>query len=157
VFATPALGGFLAGDRDRAQFFADPEVLEAFCSLDDSDILAAMKVWKHHADPVLSLLATRLLSRALFRIELRPEPFEEAEVEQWIVTVQSAYGWSRDAASCVVFGGTVENTSYVPGGISILFKDGTLRDYAEASDAYDREAVGRPVVRHFLCRPKELT
>jgi len=157
VFATPALAGFLAGDRDRAQFFADPEVLEAFCSLDDSDILAAMKVWKLHSDPVLSLLAARLLSRALFRIELRPEPFETKEVEHWIGEVQRAYGWSREDAQYVVFGGTVENTSYVPGGIPILFKDGSLRDYSEASDAFDREAVSRPVVRHFLCRPKELT
>ena len=156
VFATPALAGFLSGELDRAQFFADPEVLDAFCSLDDSDILAAMKVWKHHADPVLSLLAARLLSRALFRIELRPEPFSAAEVDHWIEKVVQAYGWTTEQAQFAVFGGTVENTAYVPGGIPILFKDGSLRDYADASDAFDRETVSRPVIRHFLCRPKEL-
>lgn len=156
VFATPALSGFLSGNRDHAQWFADPEVLEAFCSLDDSDILASMKVWKEHHDPVLALLARRLLSRELFRIELRPEPFDPEEAAYWRASARSALGLSEDESRYVVFGGVVDNTTYVPGGIHILFKDGRLLDYADATDAFDREAIRRPVVRHFLCYPKEL-
>jgi hypothetical protein len=156
VFATPALSGFLSGNRDHAQWFADPEVLEAFCSLDDSDILASMKVWKEHNDPVLALLARRLLSRELFRIELRPEPFDPEEAAYWRASARSALGLSEDESRYVVFGGVVDNTTYVPGGIHILFKDGRLLDYADATDAFDREAIRRPVVRHFLCYPKEL-
>ena len=68
VFASPALSLFLHDDLDRAKFLADPAVLERFCELDDSDILVAMKAWRHHNDKVLSMLSTRLLDRGLFRI-----------------------------------------------------------------------------------------
>ena len=59
-----------------------PMVLERFCELDDSDMFVAMKSWRHHDDRVLALLSQRLLDRGLFRIELRPEPFTEAEVRE---------------------------------------------------------------------------
>ena len=70
VFASPALSLFLHDDLDRATL-ADPEVLERFCELDDSDIFVAMKSWRHHEDRVLALLSQRLFDRGLFRIELR--------------------------------------------------------------------------------------
>ena len=63
VFASPALSLFLHDDLDRAQFLADPMVLERFCELDDSDVFVAMKAWRHHDDRVLALLSQRLLDR----------------------------------------------------------------------------------------------
>ena len=41
VFASPALSLFLHDDLDRAQFLADPMVLERFCEMDDRDVFVA--------------------------------------------------------------------------------------------------------------------
>src|SRR5690625_49604 len=50
-----ALEYFLETKVTEADF--TPEILETFASLDDSDVLAAMKQWSHHEDFVLSTLS----------------------------------------------------------------------------------------------------
>ena len=157
VFASPALSLFLHDDLDRAKFLADPEVLERFCELDDSDIFVAMKSWRHHEDKVLALLSQRLLDRGLFRIELRPEPFTEADVQERIEATAKAFDFSSSEASFLVSNARIDNKGYVPRGILVLYKDGTLRDFAEDNDHLHMQMLSRPVEKSFLCYPKELT
>ena len=156
VFASPALSLFLHDDLDRAQFLADPMVLERFCELDDSDIFVAMKAWRHHEDKVLSLLSQRLLDRGLFRIELRPEPFSEAEVQERIATTASHFCLSPEDAEFLVSNARIDNKAYVPRGIMVLYKDGTIRDFAEANDHLNLQLLSKPVEKSFLCYPKDL-
>lgn len=156
VFASPALSLFLHDDLDRAQFLADPMVLERFCELDDSDIFVAMKAWRHHEDKVLSLLSQRLLDRGLFRIELRPEPFSEAEVQERIATTASHFSLSPEDAEFLVSNARIDNKAYVPRGIMVLYKDGTIRDFAEANDHLNLQLLSKPVEKSFLCYPKDL-
>jgi HD superfamily phosphohydrolase len=156
VFASPALSLFLHDDLDRAQFLADPMVLERFCELDDSDIFVAMKAWRHHDDKVLSLLSQRLLDRGLFRIELRPEPFSEAEVQERIATTARHFSLSTEDAEFLVSNARIDNKAYVPRGIMVLYKDGTIRDFAEANDHLNLQLLSKPVEKSFLCYPKDL-
>lgn len=156
VFASPALSLFLHDDLDRAQFLADPMVLERFCELDDSDIFVAMKAWRHHEDKVLSLLSQRLLDRGLFRIELRPEPFSEAEVQERIATTAIHFSLSPEDAEFLVSNARIDNKAYVPRGIMVLYKDGTIRDFAEANDHLNLQLLSKPVEKSFLCYPKDL-
>ena len=156
VFASPALSLFLHDDLDRAQFLADHMVLERFCELDDSDIFVAMKAWRHHEDKVLSLLSQRLLDRGLFRIELRPEPFSEAEVQERIATTASHFSLSPEDAEFLVSNARIDNKAYVPRGIMVLYKDGTIRDFAEANDHLNLQLLSKPVEKSFLCYPKDL-
>lgn len=156
VFASPALSLFLHDDLDRAQFLADPMVLERFCELDDSDIFVAMKAWRHHDDKVLALLSERLLDRGLFRIELRPEPFSEAEVQERIATTASYFNLSLEDAEFLVSNARIDNKAYVPRGIMVLYKDGTIRDFAEANDHLNLQLLSKPVEKSFLCYPKDL-
>ena len=156
VFASPALSLFLHDDLDRAQFLADPMVLERFCELDDSDIFVAMKAWRHHDDKVLALLSERLLDRGLFRIELRPEPFSEAEVQERIATTASHFNLSLEDAEFLVSNARIDNKAYVPRGIMVLYKDGTIRDFAEANDHLNLQLLSKPVEKSFLCYPKDL-
>ena len=151
VFASPALSLFLHDDLDRAKFLADPEVLERFCELDDSDIFVAMKSWRHHEDRVLALLSQRLLDRGLFRIELRPEPFTDAEVQERIEATAAHFGLSHEEASYLVSNSRIDNKAYVPKGILVLYKDGSLRDFAEANDHLHMQLLSRPVEKSFLC------
>jgi HD superfamily phosphohydrolase len=156
VFASPALSLFLHDDLDRAKFLADPEVLERFCELDDSDIFVAMKSWRHHDDPVLAMLSQRLLDRGLFRIELRPEPFTEEDVQERVAATAQALGLSPEEASFLVSNARIDNKAYVPKGILVLYKDGTTRDFADANDHLNLQMLSRPVEKSFLCYPKEL-
>ena len=156
VFASPALSLFLHDDLDRAQFLADPMVLERFCELDDSDVFVAMKAWRHHEDRVLALLSQRLLDRGLFRIELRPEPFSEAEVRERIDASAQHFGLSSEDAEFLVSNARIDNKAYVPRGIMVLYKDGTIRDFAEANDHLSLQLLSKPVEKSFLCYPKDL-
>ena len=156
VFASPALSLFLHDDLDRAQFLADPMVLERFCELDDSDVFVAMKAWRHHDDRVLALLSQRLLDRGLFRIELRPEPFSEAEVRERVDASAQHFGLSSEEAEFLVSNARIDNKAYVPRGIMVLYKDGTIRDFAEANDHLSLQLLSKPVEKSFLCYPKDL-
>lgn len=156
VFASPALSLFLHDDLDRAKFLADPEVLERFCELDDSDIFVAMKSWRHHDDSVLAMLSQRLLDRGLFRIELRPDPFTEADVQERVQAAADAFGLTKEDAEFLVSNARIDNKAYVPKGILVLYKDGTTRDFADANDHLNLQMLSRPVEKSFLCYPKEL-
>ena len=156
VFASPALSLFLHDDLDRAKFLADPEVLERFCELDDSDIFVAMKSWRHHDDRVLAMLSQRLLDRGLFRIELRPDPFTEADVQERVQATANALGLTKEDAEFLVSNARIDNKAYVPKGILVLYKDGTTRDFADANDHLNLQMLSRPVEKSFLCYPKEL-
>lgn len=157
VFTTPALSIFINESLDRAKFIADPEILNRFCELDDSDITCALKVWQHHDDAILSNLSKRIVHRDLFRIELQSEPFSAAEVEDTIKLVAQAFDLDKADASELVINDTIENSLYSQEGISIQYKDGSTLDFAEASDQLNREILTRTVSKSFLCYPKEVT
>jgi len=156
IFASPALSLFLHDNLDRAQFLADPAVLERFCELDDSDIFVAMKAWRHHPDKVLSLLSSRLLDRGLFRIELRPEPFYQAEVDERKEATAIHFGFTPEEADFMVSNARIDNKAYVPRGIMVLYKDGQVRDFAEANDHLNLQLLSKPVEKSFLCYAKDV-
>ena len=156
IFTTPALSIFINESLDRAKFIADPEILNRFCELDDSDITCALKVWQHHDDPILSELSKRIVHRNLFQIELRSQPFSDEEVETTIQNVAKGLGLSREDATQFVINDTIHNSLYSEEGITIQFKNGTVQDFAEASDQLNREILTRTVSKSFLCYPKEL-
>jgi HD superfamily phosphohydrolase len=158
LFATPALRPFLFEQLDRARVLADPELLNAFCQLDDADILTAIKAWQHNPDPVLGPLCNRLMNRQLLRIELRNQPFTPSDVDERIAAVAKLYGISSDEAAHFVINDHIDNRAYstAADGINILFKSGEIRDVASASDHLNLSALSVPVEKHFLAYPKEL-
>lgn len=155
IFTTPALSIFINESLDRAKFIADPEVLNRFCELDDSDIICALKVWQHHEDVILSDLSKRIVHRNLFRIELRAEPFSATEVDAIISRVATQFNLEKEDAKQFVITDTIANSLYSEEGITIQYKDGSTKDFAEASDQLNREILTRTVSKSFLCYPKE--
>lgn len=154
LFSTPALSIFLHEALDRAHFLADPDILERFSELDDSDILCAMKAWQHHEDRVLSFLSRSIVERRLFRIELRDAPFAEEEVDRCRRMLTETWGMSVEETSKLVHTGQISNQAYAGSGIHILYKTGEVRDFAQASDHFTPELLERKVTKHFLCYPK---
>ncbi|MFT5184172.1 MAG: HD superfamily phosphohydrolase [Flavobacteriales bacterium] len=155
LFATPSLQEFLHNDYGKEDFIGTPGVLDRYAQLDDYDILGAIKVWQDHEDPVLSILCTKLLSRDLFKIQLRKEPFSSEEVDQCRKEIMSRYGFSEAEADYFVISQSIDNRAYstAASAIMIKFKDGSLIDAATASDHLNLSALSQAVTKHFLCYP----
>ncbi len=158
IFASPALDRFLFQDFTKSDFESDPSVLATFCTLDDFDILGAIKVWQSHTDPILSDLCQRLVQRNLFKIELRKERFSQDEIQFKVNAAAEVFGLTPDDASYYVIHQSIENRAYRSddSSIKILFKDGRLVDVAAASDHLNLEALSETVEKHFIAYPKEL-
>ena len=157
LFATPALSFFLKNPKPFES--DDPDfVLDKFCQLDDYDVMTAVKAWCDDEDRVLSELCKRLTNRHLFKIEMREGEFEPDYIEEIRNKIAKYYGWSLEEADFALLQGVSSNHAYHPKkpAINILYKDGTLKDISEASDQLNISVLSQPVVKHFICYPKEL-
>ncbi|MCF8258345.1 MAG: phosphohydrolase, partial [Flavobacteriales bacterium] len=92
----------------------------------------------------------------LLKIRLLDAPPSAAEVAALRGAVCRRWGIAAADAHYFVFSDSISNRAYSSRGddrIGILFKDGTVRDMAEASDARNIAELARPVEKHFLCFP----
>lgn len=162
LFATPWLKLFLENRFTKKDFIRRKEVLDAFASLDDYDVMVAVKVWCNHHDKVLSWLCNCMVNRQLYAVELQNKPFAGSYVEQLQKKTSKRLGVSKKNLDYFVFTGAVQNRAYSSDNvhnnirINILFKDGTVRDIAEAADLLNISVLAQPVKKYFLCYPKEM-
>jgi hypothetical protein len=157
VFASPALMRFLTTDQDR-KAFDDPAILADFLKLDDHDIMGAVKVWCEHPDTALAQLASDLVYRRNLRIRLQEEPWDAQRVEDLRHRVAKHLKVDRAVAERFVITGSIVNNAYDPSKdrIELLYKDGSLRDIAEASDNLGIAALSKPVTKWYLAWPRWL-
>jgi len=156
LFATPSLRYFL--DRKPGKF--DPEnrgaFMEHFARLDDYDILASAKEWAVHSDTVLSFLSDGLVNRKLFTVHLDNTPFPDDRVRELRERVASHLSVSPEDAAYMVVSDSVSNFAYsdMDDRISILHKEGVIRDIADASDVLNISVLSKTVRKYFLCYPR---
>jgi HD superfamily phosphohydrolase len=162
IFATPALDFFLKNRLEKADFlsngrFTTDALAERFVSLDDTDILIAAKYWANHSDKVLSDLASRLIGRNLFAIELSNEPFNDERVEKLRKTVEKKMGISESESKYFVYSGDVSNLQYSPEfyEIKILLKNGKTANISSISDIFNHKYISEKIIKYFVCYPKE--
>ncbi len=156
LFASPALKRFLREQVDRAAFERDATLLHDFLRLDDHDVMGAIKVWATHADVVLATLCADLVGRRTFRIQLVERPWDMEPIGAIRRKVADKLKIApEDSAHFVLHGGIVNN-AYDTGRdrIELLYKDGSLRDIAEASDNLGIRALARPVEKWYLAWPR---
>ena len=158
LFATPALSFFLKHQNAFEGCDDTDFVLEQFCQLDDYDVITSIKAWRNDPDRVLSELCRRLTDRHLFRIEMQESEFDPNYIEDLRKKIAQLYGWSLEEADYLLLQGVSSNHAYHPkkSAINILYKDGTLKDISEASDQLNISVLSQPVVKFFICYPKEL-
>jgi hypothetical protein len=130
-----------------------PELIGRFTSLDDIDVLAAIKAWQHHPDPILSTLSTCLLNRQLLKIRLQSHPIDAAEIREKKEAVQKCHGYNAGQLDYLVFTGYAENTTYKTNDerIHILFKDGAVRDIASVDHALIHQSLAATIGKHYIC------
>ena len=155
VFASPALAYFLNNDID-AQWFAthETEALRMYEELDDSDIWSAMKAWKHSDDKILATLATDMLDRNIFKVEVSEEPFSEERIANLAATIADKMNISiADARDYMISVNTIQKDMYNvdDDSIGVLCKDGTVKDVAEASELLNVQLLSKKIRKYYLC------
>jgi uncharacterized protein len=157
LFATPALKFFLKSNS-RIDFLSDNESIDHFSKLDDFDIFTSIKVWQSHPDKILSTLCRNLSERKLFRCEIQSEPFDYFSIEQIKSQILEKYLLKENELEYFFYSDTTSNYAYKPDSdnILILTKSGKVVDFANATDQSDGNYHSKPVVRHFICYPKDV-
>lgn len=135
------------------------EYLDAFCFLDDYDILGSIKQWYHSKDLVLSQLCKMLLERKLFNVHLSETKVKKDILRSLKDQVKGSYQIGDDLVKYFVVEGVKTNAAYIGGGqqINMLTKSGDIVDIANASDLPNIKAMRKIVKKFYLCWPKNIS
>lgn len=131
--------------------------LDAFCRLDDTDVVAAIKNWCYHPDKALSLLCNGVMNRHLLKVRLQSTPIEPEELEKLRKEMMSAFNVDERASSYLAFTGIAENRTYNPFDekINILFRNGTVKDISEVDNALVQHNLSSPMKKFYICYFKQ--
>jgi hypothetical protein len=163
--ASPVLRFFLEQEIG-VDDIGDPAVREAYCHLDDSDVLYTLKRWTHSPDPILADLADRFVNRRFFRTTFLPEEPTLDEMDSWRGRIAD---WLVNAGLSPPDCAEAEATYYlalddsrhsayerVEDSICVLRRDGSVQELSELADTSSIAALTRFVVKPYLCAPKSV-
>ena len=127
--------------------------LEKFCTLDDYDVMAAIKGWCNHEDKILSFLSKSILNRELLKVKYYAEPIEEKWLEEKTIEAMQKMNISAEEAFWLVFTGTASGSTYnfEDERINILFKDGSVKDISEVDDPLIGKNLGGKIQKYYFC------
>jgi HD superfamily phosphohydrolase len=153
LFASPALHYFLYHPVDKDAFLNGSPALEYFTGLDDNDIWTALKVWANHPDRVLSLLSKGLVNRNLFQIEIEPKPFAPEYIGEKQQRLAARHALSPGEAAYLISSDEISTNMYseADDSIDILFKDGSIKNIAEASDMLNIQLLSKKIRKYYFC------
>lgn len=153
IFATPALRYFLYNDIDGEWFGSHPEALQMYQELDDNDIWSSLKVWMHDDDKILSTLARDMTDRRIFKVEVHDEPISEEYIAEVRHRIAETMGIDEHDAHYMMSVDTVQKDMYDTGdeSISILYKDGTIKDIAQASEILNIQLLSKKIRKYYFC------
>lgn len=153
LFSSPALHYFLYNDIQKQHFTNSEAGIENFANLDDSDIICAIKVWSSHIDLVLSTLCKSFTNRHLFKVEISQEPISENKKRSYLDNYSTHFKISNEEATYFLGEEIVSTDTYTSqdDNINILYKDGTIKDIAEASDMLNITVLTKKVKKYYFC------
>ncbi len=129
--------------------------LQQFCTIDDTDVMMAIKKWCAHDDKILSFLANGIYNRRLLKVRYSKHPIHAAEVEEHKQRVVQQLNVSEADAGWLVFTGEVNSTTYNAAveNIHILFKNGEVKDISSVDDALIGPHLNGEVKKYYICFP----
>ncbi len=141
---------FFLGDFDGQM---DQSALAKFCSLDDHDVMHAVKRWSLHSDKVLSLLCNRLLNRQLYKTRIQSEDFEPSFLLEKQLAAANQFQIDPINAHYLCFTGEASNTLYqtFDERINILYKDGVVKDISRIDNALIQQNLSAAVKKFYIC------
>ncbi|MBR9919703.1 MAG: HD domain-containing protein [Bacteroidetes bacterium] len=151
-----SLAFFLYGDFSEDDFVnRRKELLEHFSSLDDNDVVSALKTFTKSSDKLLAFLSSSIINRKLFRLKLQNEPIEQARKSLVLEKIMDRYGLSAEESEWLLISGSETNSMYSTSKeeIKILFKNGKVAPMSESSDFGITPGL---IEKYYLAYPKEL-
>ena len=129
--------------------------LEQFCSIDDADVLMAIKSWCSHSDKILSLLCRGIIDRQLLKVKYSSYPTDQNIVVEKRKATAAKLEISEEDADWLVFTGEANSSTYdfENQQIKILFKDGTVKDISQVDDALINESMRGNIKKYYICYP----
>ena len=154
LFCSPALHYFLYNRITSEVFVQNPNAINQYAMLDDADLLSAIKVWIGCEDKVLSELCQCFTNRRLFKGKLLDQPLSQEQVEALSEQYAERFGINKaDAHYFFVEHVSTSNTYSEKGeAIGILYKDGMVKDIADASDMLSMESLTFKPQKRYLFR-----
>jgi len=153
LFCSPALGYFLYNNISKSSSFSEEQCLKHFVDLDDSDIWCALKVWSSHSDKILSRLSSDIINRRIFKVEITDEPVGENKITALQERVAAAMNITLKEASYFFAIHPIEKNMYdeKDDSIDIIYKDGRIKNIAEASDMLNISLLSKKIRKYYLC------
>lgn len=132
--------------------------LKRFASLDDYDVLSALKEWMHHKDFVLSRLSQMLINRNLLRIKMKTKRIGKSKMEEFRKKFAQLNGLSNYEAGYFVFTNEISNRAYNPKAqpIKVLLKTGKIKPLNKVSNHLNIGDISNSITKYYLCYPKSL-
>ena len=129
--------------------------LAQFCSIDDADVMMAIKSWCSHSDYILSLLCRGIIDRQLLKVKYSSSSTDENIVAEKRKEVAAKMGMSEEDAGWLVFTGEANSSTYdfENQQIKILFKDGSVKDISQVDDALINESLRGNIKKYYICYP----
>ncbi|MFZ1786255.1 MAG: HD domain-containing protein [Ferruginibacter sp.] len=127
--------------------------LEAFCNLDDYDVMAAIKGWCFHEDKILSTLCNGIINRQLLKVQYFGNAVDENLIQEKLADASARLGLSTEEAHWLVFTGEAVSSTYNldEEHIHILFKDGSVKDISEVDNALINQNLMGKVKKYYIC------
>lgn len=130
-----------------------------FSKLDDYDIIFAIKQWQYHEDFILSKLSQMIINRELPKIKITKNPPTKEKIDRYVEKSKELYPIEeKQLRDYFIFSGEIRNIAYNSDKekIMILTKTGKLSEIIQVSDQFNLEALSKPVIKYYICYPKEI-
>lgn len=150
---------FFLNQKETLSISEDAAWLKHFVKLDDFDIMASIKQWIDHNDPLLKLMCKRLVNRNLLKVKPLPQLLPENEVFRLREKAGIAYNLPFEETKYLVFQKSVSNTAYNLNDdrITVLQKDGSASDISEAATLFQFSTMHAVETKHFLYFPGDIS
>jgi HD superfamily phosphohydrolase len=127
--------------------------IENFCSIDDYDVVMAIKQWRTHPDVVLATLCNGLIDRHLLKVKYYGHPVDPALVKEMQEKTARTLNIPKEDAAWLAFTGEATSSTYnfEDEHIHILFKDGSVKDISEVDNALINENLRGKVKKYYIC------
>ena len=153
IFAPPQLRFFLYNNVESKDFILGSEALRNYELLDDNDLWSSIKVWAQNDDKILSILAGDMINRNIFKVEIHENHIDKETISALQNKLAEEAGVSIEEAQYLFSVSRIQKDMYDVNDdqISILYKDGTIKDITDASDLLNVSLLSKKIRKYYLC------
>ena len=135
---------------DAIGFTVPGVIKEIISTIDITSAIEAAK--KYHIDGVMTL-ATDMLDRRIFKVEVHEDPISEERIEGLLHEIAQQLGIPVEDAHYLMNVSTISKDMYnvEDDSIAILYKNGEIRDISEASELLNVQLLSKKIRKYYLC------